>query len=261
MTYTVDVQLEAGSVRVIAEERDTPAAKVEPADDRDTSREAAANTRVELRGDTFYVHAPKSRWLPGRSARLDIEIRTPLGSAVSAVTAAADVDCRGEISDVSTKTASGDAAIERLTGSLLCKSASGNIRVGQVDGKVAADTASGDVRVDRVGGPAKVDSASGNIEINVAGSDVSAKSASGDIAIGTPRRGAVQVKTASGDVALRVPAGTGVWLDLNTMSGAARSDLDVGADASPSSADLNLRVRTMSGDIEIWRMAQPAPTG
>jgi DUF4097 and DUF4098 domain-containing protein YvlB len=258
MKYTVDVQLEAGAVKVIAEERDTPAANVEPADDRDSSREAAANTRVELRGDTFYVHAPKSRWLPGRSARLNIEIRTPLGSALTAVTAAADVDCRGELSDVDIKTASGDAAVERATGSVMCKTASGDIQAGQVDGKLDAQSASGDVRVDRVGGPAKVGSASGNLEIVSAGSNVSANSASGDIAVGAPRRGEVQAKTASGDVTLRVPTGTGVWLDLSTMSGAARSDLGGGAEAG--SADLTVRVRTMSGDIEIWRTAQPAPT-
>jgi DUF4097 and DUF4098 domain-containing protein YvlB len=258
MKYTVDVQLEAGTVKVIAEERDTPAANVEPADDRDSSREAAASTRVELRGNTFYVHAPKSRWLPGRSARLNIEIRTPLGSTVKAVTAAAEVDCHGELSDMDIKTASGDAAIERATGRVLCKTASGAIHAGQIDGKLDAQSASGDVRVDRVGGPAKVASASGNLEIAFAGSNVSANTASGDIVIGAPRRGEIQAKTASGDVTLRVPTGIGVWLDVNTMSGAARSDLGAGGEAGD--ADLTVRVRTMSGDIEIWRTAQPAPS-
>lgn len=258
MKYTVDVQLEAGTVKVIAEERDTPAANVEPADDRDSSREAAANTRVELRGDTFYVHAPKSRWLPGRSARLNIEIRTPLGSAVTAVTAAADVDCRGELSDLDIKTASGDVAIERATGGVSVKTASGGVEAKQVDGDLRVESASGDVAAGSVGKAAKVSTASGDVAIGQTGSAARVSTASGAVSVGAPRRGEVEAKTASGDVTLRVPTGTGVWLDLNTMSGAARSDLGAGAEAG--SADLTVRVRTMSGDIEIWRTAQPAPT-
>jgi DUF4097 and DUF4098 domain-containing protein YvlB len=259
MNYTVDVQLEAGSVKVIAEERDAPAATVEPADDRDTSREAAGNTRVELRGDTFYVHAPKSRWLPGRSARLNIEVRTPLGSAVKAETAAAEVACHGELSDVAIKTASGDVAIERATGDVSVKTASGGVEAKQIDGDLRVESASGDVDAGAVGG-ARVSTASGDVEIGQAGSDVRVSTASGDVSVGAPRHGVVETKTASGDVTVRVPAGTGVWLDLNTMSGATRTDLDTGVDAPASGPDLTLRVRTMSGDIEVYRTSQPAPT-
>jgi DUF4097 and DUF4098 domain-containing protein YvlB len=257
MKYTVDVRLEAGSVHVIAEERDAPAATVKPANDTNSSHEAAANTRVELSGDTFYVHAPKSRWLPGRSARLDIEIRTPLGSAVKAETAAAEVDCRGQLSEVTVKTASGDVVIEGATGDVAVKTASGRVDAKQVDGDLRVESASGDVDAGYVGS-ARVSTASGDVEIGQAGSDVRASTASGDVSIGAPRRGDVEAKTASGDVTVRVPAGTGVWLDLNTMSGTTRSDLDTGADAPPGGPDLNLRVRTMSGDIEVRRTAQPA---
>jgi hypothetical protein len=260
MKYTVDVRLEAGSVQIIAEERDAPAATVEPANDDNSSHDAAANTRVELRGDTFYVHAPKSRWLPGRSAKLDIEIRTPLGSAVKAETAAAEVDCRGELSDVNIKTASGDAAIERVTGDVSVKTASGRVETQHIDGDLRVDSASGDVDAGYVGG-ARVNTASGDVQIERAGSGVRVNTASGDVSVGAPRSGEVEVKTASGDVALRVPAGTGVWLDLNTMSGNTRTDLDLGVEAPPSGHDLTLRVRTLSGDIEARRVSQPAAAG
>jgi DUF4097 and DUF4098 domain-containing protein YvlB len=261
MRYTVDVELEAGTVKVIAEERDAPTATVEPADGSNASREGAANTRVELRGDTFYVHAPKSRWLPGRSLKLDIEIRTPLGSAVKAVTASAEVDCRGELSNVTAKTASGDVAVERATGEVALQTASGDVQARRVDGDLRVDTASGDVTSDRVGGATRVHTASGDVTIGQATSDAVVATASGDVTLGTPGRGGVEAKTASGDVTLRVPTGTGVWLDLSTVSGTTRSDLDISAEAPGGGGpDLTLRVRTLSGDIEVYRTAQAATT-
>jgi DUF4097 and DUF4098 domain-containing protein YvlB len=123
------------------------------------------------------------------------------------------------------------------------------------------ETASGDVSSRLTGGATKVSTASGDVEIDQANSAVNVSTASGDVAVGAPRQGEVQVKTASGDVALRVPAGTGVWLDLNTISGTTRSDLDMAAEAPAAGPSLTLRVRTLSGDIEVYRTAQPATTG
>jgi DUF4097 and DUF4098 domain-containing protein YvlB len=108
-------------------------------------------------------------------------------------------------------------------------------------------------------GGARVSTASGDVQIGRAESSVRASTASGDVSIGTPRRGEVEAKTVSGDVALRVPAGTGVWLDLSTLTGSTRTDLNIGTDAPASSPDLTVRVATMSGDIEVYRTSQPAP--
>lgn len=259
MKYIVDVELEAGTVQVIAEERDAPSATVEPADDSNVSHDAAAKTRVELRGNTFYVHAPKSRRLLGRSAKLTIEIRTPLGSSLKAVTASADVTCRGRLCEVAVTTASGHVEIERATGDAHIKTASARIQAVKVDGDFRVETASGDVISQYAGGQTRVSTASGDVEIEQAGSDVRVSTASGDVMVGTPRQGDVQVKSASGDVTLQVPAGTGVWLDMSTMSGGIRTDLDVSTVSPPGGHDLALRVRTMSGDIEVFRLPQPAP--
>jgi DUF4097 and DUF4098 domain-containing protein YvlB len=259
MKYTVDVELEAGSVRVTAEERDAPEATVQPADNGTASREAAEQTRVELRGDTFYVHAPKSRRLRARSAKLTIEIRTPLGSDLKATTASAEVRCRGQLAGVAVTTASGQVELDRATRDAHLKTASGSVHANRIDGDLRAETASGDVSADHAGGAVRISTASGDVEIGQAGADVSLNTASGDVSVSTSRRGAVQAKTVSGDVTLRVPAGTGVWLDLNTMSGATRSDLDVSDGTPPGGHTLTLRVRTMSGDIEVWRTGQPAP--
>jgi DUF4097 and DUF4098 domain-containing protein YvlB len=259
MKYTVDVELEAGSVQVIAEERDAPSATVEPADGSAASQDATAKTRVELRGDTFYVHAPKSRRLLGRSAKLTIEIRTPLGSNLKAETASADVTCRGRLGEVAATTASGHVEIERATGDAHIKTASARVRAANVDGDLRVETASGDVSSRYTGGVSKISTASGDVEIEQANSDVRVSTASGDVMVGTPRHGDVQAKSASGDVTLRVPAGTGVWFDMSTVSGGIRTDLDVSTVAPAGGHDLAIRVRTLSGDIEVFRLPQPAP--
>jgi DUF4097 and DUF4098 domain-containing protein YvlB len=259
MTYTIDVELEAGSVQVIAEERDSPTATVQPADNGTAGREAAEQTRVEQRGDTFYVHAPKSRWLRGRSAKLTIEIRTPLGSDLKATTASAEVLCRGRLAGVAVSTASGHVEIDRTTGDAHVQTASARVRADRVDGDLRVETASGDVLARSVAGQTRVNTASGDVQIDQAGSGVSVNTASGDVTVGTPRQGDVQAKTASGDVSLRVPAGTGVWLDLSTISGTTHSDLDMTGEAPATGHHLTLRVRTLSGDIEVFRAPQPAP--
>jgi hypothetical protein len=262
MKYTVDVELEAGSVQVITEDRDVPAATVEPADGSPTSQDAAAKTRVELRGNTFYVHAPKSRRLLGRSAKLAIAIRTPPGGNFRATTASAEVTCYGQLGDVAVTTASGHVEIEHATGDAHIKTASARVRAGRVDGDLRVETASGDVSSRHVGGATRVSTASGDVEINDANSRVAVSTASGAVNVGTPGQGDVQVKTASGDVALTVPSGTGVWLDLSTISGTTRSDLDMSAEAPATGPNLTLRVRTLSGDIEVYRGVQhPATTG
>jgi hypothetical protein len=58
-----------------------------------------------------------------------------------------------------------------------------------------------------------------------------------------------------------VASGTGVWLDLNTVSGSTRSNLDMNQGAPPAGGHaLTLRVATVSGDITINRVAVAART-
>lgn len=261
MTYKVDVRLDAGSVDVFAEPRDNPVATVEPDDGSDASREAAANTRVELRGDTLIVHGPKTRRWVGRTPRLRVEIRTPVDSTLSADLASASLACHGRLLDVRVKSASGDVELEQMTGDARLDSASGHIRIGQVDGDLRAETASGRITAVRVGGSVRAKTASGEVEIGDAGAGLYAETVAGDVRLGPLRKGQVKAKTVSGDVTVGVVTGTGVWLDVQTMTGATRTDLDLnGREAPPSGHDLTVGVRTVSGDIEVSRAPQPATT-
>ncbi|MCH7735415.1 MAG: DUF4097 family beta strand repeat protein, partial [Chloroflexi bacterium] len=124
--------------------------------------------------------------------------------------------------------------------------------------QLTAQTASGDVTAPRVEGAVTAKTASGDVEIGEAGSDVRANTASGDLRVETASRGTVSSKSASGSVSIGVATGTGVWLDLNTVSGSINNGLDTTA-TEPESRDLTIQVRTVSGDIDITRSRAATP--
>jgi hypothetical protein len=257
---TVSVRIGGGAVEIIAEERTTATVDVSPYDDSEGAREAAANARIEMRGDVLVVEAPEwsGGWLFRRSPRLRMDIRVPLDSGLAMKMASADARCQGRFSIATINTASGDVSIEHVTGDLSVNTASGDAHAHRVDGNIRVNGASGDVSIGRAGGEVSVHSASGDVELQQAAGSVRGNTASGDIRIGTAGRGAVKLNSASGDVSIGVPVGTGVWLDLNTMSGSTRSDLSM-SDAPPTggAADLSVQVRTMSGDIDVHRVSVP----
>jgi hypothetical protein len=255
---TVDLRLGGGSCEIRAEPRDTALVEVEPYDNSDAAREAARDTRVELSGDTLVISAPETGgWLFRRAPRLRVTAAVPTGSSGRLRVASADISCYGEWDQVKANTASGNVYVERANGDLSINSASGDIRAGQIDGRLTVNTASGDIATTRVIGPVEIKGASADVEIDEIGGDLRTSTASGDVRVGSARQGAISVNSASGDVSLGVVAGTGVWLDLNTLSGRTRSDLSVGEQSPPTGHDLSIQVRTMSGDIDIHRVNPP----
>ncbi|HEX2771736.1 MAG TPA: DUF4097 family beta strand repeat-containing protein [Micromonosporaceae bacterium] len=250
------VRLAAGAVDVVAEERDTATVDVQPYDDRSASRELAEHTTVELRGDTLFVTTPaESGGLLRRSGSIRIDIRLPLDGTVEIKAASADTTCRGRYAHAALDTASGDIFVEQVTGDAAVRAASGDIRLIRVDGALSVSGASGDVRAERAGGRLDAKLGSGDLQIGEADSDVLVKTASGDVHIGAVNRGVVQVGTASGDVGVGVRAGTGVWLDLSTTSGSTSNGLDMGGDGPSAEPQLTLQLRTVSGDIDVHRVA------
>jgi DUF4097 and DUF4098 domain-containing protein YvlB len=249
------VRVSAGTVEVVAEERDTAIVEVQPDDNRDASRELADRTAVELRGDTLAVVTPEhSSGLLRRSGSVHVEVRVPVDGTVEVKAASADTTCRGRYAHAAVDSASGDIFLEHVTGDAAAHAASGDIRLGRVDGALSVSGASGDVRAERAGGRVDAKLSSGDLQIGEAGSDVLIKTASGDVSIGAVDRGKVQIGTASGDVAVGVRAGTGVWLDLSTVSGSTRNGLDMGGDGPAAEPQLTLQLSTVSGDIDVHRV-------
>jgi hypothetical protein len=258
---TVDLRITGGTVELHAEPRDTAVVEVAPYDDSAASREAAEQTRVELTGDTLLIAGPEAPgWLLRRSPRLRVSARVPADSAGRLRVASADVTGHGRWSHVKLNTASGDAYVEQVAADLSVNTASGDVRAVQVGGRLTVNSASGDVSAERVDGSVDVKSASGDVQVEQAGADVNVKTASGDTRIGATRHGTVRATTVSGDVSVGVVSGTGVWLDLNTLSGRTSSDLEMGGEpGTPSQPDLTVQVRTVSGNIDVHRVTQRTP--
>lgn len=253
-----DIRIAGGVLNVDAGEHDTITVSVEPHDNSTASREAAEETRVALEGKQLIVHAPTFKgWAVLRWPRLNITVRIPAQSVLTAKSASADVTCRGAYHDIVVNTASGDVFVDRVTKDLSVNTASGDVRVGWVGANMRAHSASGDISVQHCGHDSDITCASGDIDIARADGGVRAKTASGDVKIGVAFKDEIRAHTASGDVSVGVAAGTGVWLDLNTASGRTTSDLNMhgSGDPGPSAATLTVKVRTASGDINLRRVA------
>jgi DUF4097 and DUF4098 domain-containing protein YvlB len=254
---TVSLRAQRGKVDIVAADGNAVQVDVVPLDASDGAAEAAHDTRVELEGDTLFIQTPQSSgWQFWRSPRLGITVRVPTGSSIAAKTASADLRAAGRYAAAHVNTASGDAAVEEVTGDARLESASGDLALGRVGGSLYAKTASGDLDAGDVAGDVRTNSASGDITIRGAGGSLSAETASGDLTIGVVRQGRTKLRSASGDVEVGVAAGTGVWLDVSTVSGSTSNDLAMGGGngAPQGGATLELQIRTVSGDIHIRRI-------
>ncbi|HET8661940.1 MAG TPA: DUF4097 family beta strand repeat-containing protein [Micromonosporaceae bacterium] len=256
---TLTARLGGGSIEVVAEDRPNATVEVLPYDTSDSSREAAANTRVEMHDARLHIEAPETGgFVFRRSPRVRVEARVPTDSALEAKVASADLTAHGRFTSAAVKSASGEVHLDHVTGDATIGTASGDVRVVRVDGALRVNAASGDVSAHAVTGPVTAHAASGGVEIDLAGGSVQAQTASGDVRVGSARRGAVNVTSASGDVEVGVEPGTGVWLDLTTLSGSTRSDLSTSDAPASGEPALTIQVRTMSGDIDVHRVKAAA---
>jgi hypothetical protein len=261
---TVALRSSRGTVDITAAEGSPVIVDVTPMDGSAAGAEAAQQTRVALEGDTLYIQTPhQSGWNWRRTPKLAITVQVPMDSALALKTATADVRAAGRYSVAQIDLASADAAIEEVTGDALLKTASGDLTIGRVGGGLKINTASGDLHIGDVNGDAIAGTASGDIEVRSVGGSLKATTASGDVEVGLVRRGRTELKSASGDIEVGVAVGTAVWLDVSTASGNTRNELSMFGDTAPAGQEppqLELRVRTASGDIQIRRVQidQPA---
>jgi DUF4097 and DUF4098 domain-containing protein YvlB len=221
---------------------------VEP--QRPADADAAANTTVVLRGNRLQIEVPEKRW--GSSPRITVRVSAPPGSRLVAKTAAADVRCVGTLSALSVTSASGDVAGGRVEGDASVTSASGDITLGEVTGQTRVRTASGDVSAALVAS-LEVVTASGDVMAGSVCRALLARTASGDVQVPDAVAGTIEVTTASGDILVGVRRGTAVRLDLATNSGDLQSELPVEEVAPERGTTLDLRLHSISGDIQVRR--------
>lgn len=252
---SVHITLAAGNCVVSAEDRESASVSVTPYKSDSKSQEAAEATEVDFREGRLTIRAPEGMtgWLFGKGGgAINVDVKVPRGSGLNVKSASAPINCHGELDVVSASTASGSITVEHAA-EVSVNTASGDSRVIECVGSVRANTASGDMQLDHVGGDVNAKSVSGDVRITRAGRNVQAGSVSGDVILSEVKTGSTRLKTVSGSVSIGVASGTGVWMDLNTVSGTTSSDLAVGDMPSSSQASLEMRVSTVSGNIDLFR--------
>lgn len=252
---SANITLASGDCIVTAEQRDNTTVSVTPHKNDAKSKEAAEATKVDFRDGRLTIRGPEGMtgWLFGRgSGSINIVVKVPLGSNVTVKAASAPISLQGEFNVASATTASGRITVEKAA-ECSVNTASGEIRVMECAGNANGNTVSGDLQIDRVGGDLKAKSVSGDVRIGTTDGDIQANSVSGDVSIGTVKSGFCKVNSVSGSVSIGVASGTGVWMDLNTVSGTTSSDLPVGDMPGGAKASLELRVSAVSGNIDLFR--------
>jgi Toastrack DUF4097 len=224
----------------------------------DDSQALVDAARVELVGDRLVVDVPSKQrsfglgFAFGRRG-ISCRVRCPARSSVEARTKSTDLRATGTLRDVSASTASGDLALLDLEGDLTVKSASGDIEARRVAGDANVDSASGDIRLDYVGGTVNVNTASGDVRLGETISDSHVVTVSGDQHYEAVSTGNITAQAVSGDVRIAVRRGSRVFLDCSTLSGDTRSELDPTGDADTDAPAIEIRAKTVSGDITITR--------
>ena len=226
----LQVRVHAGSVRVLAVPTQMATVTL------DGSEGLLDSTRVEFDHGALSVVTPDRVGLRGFGSA-DVTVEVPHGSSCLVHTASADVSCTGELSALDVHTASGEVSAERVSGLARVVTASGDVQVGATS-EARVETASGDVRLEQADGA------------------VTVRTASGDVWIAQTSGGRAEVKSSSGDISVAVARGIGVYLDLSSLSGTVSSELEPAEENS--GADMTMQCRTISGDIQVLRAAQPA---
>jgi DUF4097 and DUF4098 domain-containing protein YvlB len=252
----VDVRVPAGVVEVEAVQSNEAWVEL------DAEQEVLERTTVELQGDELRIHVRQRRGLFLGLGRDEVHarLRVPEGSRLNATTRSADVRAAGWLESIRVQTASGDVAADRCR-TLSAQSASGDVSVTEVLDELSIQTASGDVRVGRAGGKLTIQGVSGDIRVETADGEARIAAVSGDVTAESVAGPHVKVESVSGDVEVGVRRGCRVHVDATSVSGHMRSELDLD-DAPAGGADgplVELRVRTVSGDVDVVRAATPTP--
>jgi hypothetical protein len=249
---SVEVRLASGEITVVDGRAGEARVEVEAPPD------VLAGARVETvpsdEGTRLVVHAREDRGVlrlrGGRRAR--VRLTVPPGTDLVAKVATADVRAGLPLGNVAIEAATGDLQLDAVTGDLRVSTAAGDVGAADVHGAARVTTASGDVRLGAVGGELQAKTVSGDIHAAAVGGDASVRTVSGDAVLGELSSGSVSAVSTSGDVDLTIAPGRRVHLDVTTVSGRLRSDLDQGG-GEDGAVDLELRGRTVSGDVTIRR--------
>jgi hypothetical protein len=282
---SVSLEFGIGDLRLVAGDVAETVVEVRPTDPgKEADVNVAQQTRVEYASGSLLVRGPKSwrQWAPwgpsGGKESIDVEIRLPEGSRVSAILGLVSVRCTGRLGELDLKTGMGDVHVDeagpvkirtgfgevtvgRVDGDVDVKTGSGRIDLGTVGGSAIVKNSNGDTRIGEVEARAQLQNANGSIQVDSAHSDVTAKTANGDVRLGLLMHGTTEAKTACGQIDIGVREGVAAWLELSTGFGRVNNELE-NTDRPPGTDQTTeIRAHTSAGDINIRRGRARAEMG
>jgi hypothetical protein len=230
--------------------------------------EDADDTTVEQRGDKIVVIGPQRRggFFSGNRG-LDVHATVPDGTDLTTKLGSADLVASGGLGVAALKSGSGDIRMETANSEVQIESGSGDVSLGVVGGDLRTKAGSGDVSVRELGGSGTISTGSGDVDVHHASGDVHVKTGSGNLRVHNPEgdvalstasgdltvdvmgTGQLAAKNVSGDIRVGVPDGVPVWTDISTLSGSVRSNLSGAGQPEEGQEFLELRAKTVSGDI------------
>jgi DUF4097 and DUF4098 domain-containing protein YvlB len=210
-----------------------------------------------------------------RSASADLHVRVPRDSDLDISAVSADVTASEVEGTQQLKTVSGTVKAEVFQKNAEIKSVSGDV-VLRGRGKDAGaagihvSTISGNIRIDRAGGDVEITSVSGdmNVRLDHPAHNVRARTTSGDVGFeGKLAQGAyLDAESVSGDLTVRAKPEGSLDYEVNTFSGEIRNCMGTEAErvskygpgrrlngtlGAPGSSEAKVRLKTMSGDVEL----------
>lgn len=252
---TVVLQIASGDVTVHATETVRTSIEISGYD-----KAMPPRVSCEPVGDGYRVtieHRSKRGWGFSFGRGPSFELTVPIGTRIDGAAGSAELEVRGALGSLAFRTGSGDVAFDEIAGDVQIACASGDVSGRAIGGHFSFKGASGDLDIGSIGGGALIRSASGDVQVRRLDGPSTLTIGSGDIELREVGAGSVNVRAISGDVQVGVREGMGVWMDVSSTSGDVQSGLDPAprGEASESDPQLELTVHTVSGDVDISRVA------
>jgi hypothetical protein len=245
----LDISVEAGSIEVDARTTETTDVEVEPRDD--LAESMMGDVRVAMHGGRLAVETPRKRGLRLHTPHFAVRVVCPEDSDLLARTASADVAAQGRLGRLEVKTASGDVEAEELGGEVRVNTASGDVSIRRAHAAVILNSASGDVSIGSAQGRVAARLVSGDVTVGESADAVDINSVSGDIRLERVAAGSVDFNSVSGDAEIAIARGSAVYMDVRSLSGDMVSELEGGGEPGEGEAVIEVRGKTVSGDVRL----------
>lgn len=248
------VQFDTPITSVVIRNHNAGEISVRPASDETTRVVLDANNDRYLRDVSI---SPSGKRLvitfpDGKYATVDVDLEVTEDVDLEISTGAGDVTVGAGVAAVKITTGSGDVDLA-TAGDTQVTTGSGDIVIGDIGGSAGKLTSgSGDISVGSAGGALQAKTASGDLSVLKLAGALRANTASGDISV-PHASGAVELRTASGDLSVGVADDLPAWLELSSVTGEVRIDLEASAQPAEDEPYVAIKASTASGDISIYR--------